>query len=406
MIAFHRPETDTNSIFAPWCTLPNVEYSMKSRLALPIIVLACPLLAHAQAPAQRPAPAVSPEIQDGGRVTFRLRAAKADEVLLRGQWLKQTLALKRGDSDLWAVTAEAVPAGVWEYSFHVDGLNVLDSLNPNFKPQRQPSKSILHIPGTPANPWDWQDVPHGSVHQHNYHSKALGRPRELWVYTPPGYEQSVTANPTQRWPLLVLQHGSGDNHQTWVVHGKAHWILDNLIHTKRAMPMIVAMLDGHPLGMVSRDTSSDRRRGATDAFRRELLEDAIPLVESLYRVEPGATHRAIAGLSMGGGQSLSVGLTNLDRFAWVGAFSAAVPSGDTSQAILADSAAVNAKLKLLWIACGQDDFLKSRNEEFIASLKDKGIRHQWRLTAGDHSWPVWREYLAEFAPLLFPDSAK
>jgi enterochelin esterase-like enzyme len=181
---------------------------------------------------------------------------------------------------------------------------------------------------------------------------------------------------------------------------------DNLIHAKRAQPMIVAMLDGHPLGMVSRDTTAQRRGAALDAFRRELLEDAIPLVESLYRVEPEASLRAIAGLSMGGGQSLGVGLTNLDRFAWVGAFSAAAPSGETIQSILADPAATNAKLKLLWIACGQDDFLKSRNEEFIASLKDKGIRHQWRLTAGDHSWPVWREYLAEFTPLLFQGSVK
>jgi enterochelin esterase family protein len=130
------------------------------------------------------------------------------------------------------------------------------------------------------------------------------------------------------------------------------------------------------------------------------------LVDATYRVEPDAAKRAIAGLSMGGGQSLSVGLTNLDRFAWVGAFSAAPPSAETSQAIFADPAATNKKLQLLWIGCGQDDFLKSRNEEFVASLKDKGIRHQWELTAGDHSWPVWRGYLAEFAPKLFRDAEK
>ena len=379
---------------------------MKLRLALFVVALLCPAAARAQAPGQRPAPVVSPEIGEGGKVTFRLRSAKAQEVSLRGQWLKQPLALTRGDSNVWSVTAEAVPAGVWEYSFDVDGLNVLDSQNPSFKPQRQPSKSILHIAGTPANPWDWQDVPHGSVHQHGYQSKALGRPRELWVYTPPGYELAIAANPAARFPLLVLQHGSGDNHQTWVAHGKAHWILDNQIHAKRAKPMIVTMLDGHPLGMTSRTAAPQQRGAAMDAFRRELFDDAIPLVELLYRVEANASQRAIAGLSMGGGQSLGVGLTNLDRFAWVGAFSAAPPSTETAQAILADPPGSNAKLKLLWIACGQDDFLKSRNEEFVASLKDKGIRHQWHLTAGDHSWPVWRGYLADLAPLLFQDSAK
>jgi enterochelin esterase family protein len=137
-----------------------------------------------------------------------------------------------------------------------------------------------------------------------------------------------------------------------------------------------------------------------------LFEDALPLVESLYRVEQDASQRAIAGLSMGGGQSLGVGLTNLDRFAWVGAFSAAPPSAETVQAVTADPAAANARLKLLWIACGQDDFLKSRNEELVAALKDKGVRHEWHLTAGDHSWPVWRGYLAELAPRLFQDSVK
>jgi enterochelin esterase family protein len=371
-----------------------------------IAVLSYSTITSAQNPPARPAPVLSPELMPDGSVTFRLRAAQAKEVALRGQWMARALPLARDDNGVWKVTTEVIPPGVWEYSFQVDGLNVLDSLNPTFKPQREPSKSILHIAAMPPNPWDWQDVPHGTVHQHGYNSKALGRPRELWVYTPPGYEQAITADPTARFPLLVLQHGSGDNHQTWVVHGKAHWILDNLIATKRAKPMIVVMIDGHPLGTVSRDSAGQRRGAAMDAFRGELFGDALPLVDSLYRVEPDAANRAIAGLSMGGGQSLSVGLTNLDRFAWVGAFSAAPPSAETGQAIIADPAGTNSRLKLLWIGCGKDDQLRSRNEEFVASLKDKGVRHEWQLTAGNHSWPVWRGYLAEFAPKLFRDTTK
>jgi enterochelin esterase family protein len=371
--------------------------------------LCCLLVAasYAENPAPRPAPVISPEKGENGSVTFRFRAPKeAKEVLLRGQWSREPIAMTPNDSGVWSVTVEAVPAGVWEYCFNVDVLNVLDSLNPVFKPQREPGKSIVHIPGTPANPWDRQDVPHGTVHQHNYESKALGRPRELWIYTPPGYEGAGGKAADKKFPLLVLQHGSGDNHQTWVVHGKAHWILDNLIAAKKAEPMIVVMLDGHPLGSVSRDSALQQRGAAMDAFRRELLEDAIPLVESLYRVESDPTKRAIAGLSMGGGQSLSVGLTNLDRFAWVGAFSAATPSDETTQVIFENAQTANAKLKLLWIACGENDFLKSRNEEFVAGLKDKGIKHEWHLTAGDHSWPVWRGYLSEFAPKLFKESGK
>ncbi len=353
--------------------------------------------------AQRTPPVVSPEIQTDGKVTFRLRAAQAKEANLRGQWSRQPLAMTLGENGVWSVTAEDVPAGVWEYSFQVDGLNVLDSLNPTLKPQREPSKSILHIPASPPNPWDWQDVPHGTVHQHAYDSKALSKRREIWVYTPPGYERAAHA---ADYPLLVLQHGSGDNHQTWVVHGKAHWILDNLVAAGKCKPMVVVMLDGHPLGSMSRDAAAQRRGAAMEAFRNELLDDALPLVESLYRVQRQPQQRAIAGLSMGGGQSLTVGLGNLDRFAWVGAFSAAPPSQEVAQGVLADPALTNSKLKLLWIGCGQDDFLKSRNEEFVAALKDKGIRHEWQLTAGDHSWPVWRRYLAEFAPKLFQESAK
>src|SRR3954447_13945011 len=341
--------------------------TMKALILQTAVLLLLPAVALAQN-AARPRPIVSPEVEAGDKVTFRLRAAQAKEVALRGQWSRQPTPLTQGEGGVWSVTVENVPAGVWEYSFSVDGLNVLDQVNPTFKPQREPSKSILHIAGTPPNPWDWQDVPHGTVHQHDYESKALGRPRQLWVYTPPGYEREAQANDAKKYPLLVLQHGSGDNHQTWVVHGKAHWILDNLIAAKKAKPMVVVMLDGHPLGS-SRDATTQRRGAAMEAFQRELFEDALPLVESLYRVESDAANRAIAGLSMGGGQSLSVGLNNLDRFAWIGAFSAAVPSADSPPAALADPAVAKQKLKLLWIGCGKDDFLKTRNEEFVALLK-------------------------------------
>lgn len=362
---------------------------MKTPLALIAFVLS-QLPTFAQAP-QRPAPVVSPEIE-GQRVTFRIRENRAEEVALRAQWSKELIQMTRDGNGVCAVTVEAVPPGVWEYNFMVDGRAVIDSLNPALKPQREPQKSIVHIPSTPPAAWDWQDVPHGTVHHHGYASKALGKPRDVSVYTPPGYELDAA----KKYPLLVLQHGSGDNQLTWVEHGKAHWIFDNLIAQKKAVPMVVLMLDGHPLGMGQRGGGN-----AMEAFQRELFEDAMPLVESLYRVEKDRTQRAIAGLSMGGGQSLTVGLGNLDRFAWVGAFSAATPAPEAAQKFLADPAEANAKLRLLWIAVGQDDFLRKRNEEYVAALKEKGVRHEWQLTEGDHSWPVWRRYLAEFAPLLF-----
>ena len=363
----------------------RIHFHPMKKLLLPVIALALIFTARAQDGSDITAA--------GTPVTLKLRAPQAKEVALRAQWTKDPVAMTRSDDGVWSVTLDAVPSGVWEYSFGVDGLNLMDPQNPAFKPQREPQKSILHIASAPPAPWDWQDVPHGTVHQHGYASKALGRPRELRVYTPPGYERDAGKS----FPLLVLQHGSGDNQRTWVEHGKAHWILDSLIAAGKARPMVVVMLDGHPLGMAQRGDET-KRAAAMDAFRRELFEDALPLVESLYRVEKDPAHRAIAGLSMGGGQSLSIGLGNPDRFVWVGAFSAAPPD-----AAVADAAA-NAKLRLLWIAVGKDDFLRKRNEEFVAALKEKGVRHEWQLTEGGHAWPVWRGYLAEFAPLIFTEA--
>ena len=289
-----------------------------------------------------------------------------------------------------------VPAGVWEYSFVVDGIQMIDPSNPSLKPMREPRCSVLHVVGTPPLPWDFQDVPHGTVHQHSYLSKALSRPRELWVYTPPGYERTGE----RKFPLLVLQHGSGDNQQTWVAYGHAHWILDNLIAAGKARPMIVVMLNGHPLTPAAmRDPNT--RSTAMPAFRQELFDDALPLVESTYRFERDAAHRGIVGLSMGGAQSLTVGLGNLDRFSWVGSFSGGLPDDAITQSILSAPAAAKAKLRLLWIACGRDDSLHTRNEEFVGRLKGAGVTHEWYLTPGAHTWPVWRGYLVDFLPRLF-----
>lgn len=345
--------------------------------------------------ADKAAPIVSPEINADQSITFRIRAPKSQSVALRGQWDSQQVAMKKDAEGIWCVTVSNVAAGVWTYSFHVDGLTIVDPANPAVNPQRNPSASILHIPGIPPNVWDFQDVPHGTVHQHTYLSKALGKQRTMWVYTPPGYETGAST----KFPLFVLQHGSGGRHESWVVHGKANWILDNLIAAGRALPMVVLMLDGHPLGQIPREMAGKRAESLT-AFQHELLLDALPLVESHYRVSTNREQRAIAGLSMGGWQALSTGLQNLDKFAWVGSFSGAVEENEI-KAALDDASGTNAKLKLLWIACGEKDFLLERNQQLISTLKARGVHHEWKLTEGDHSWPVWRNYLAELAPKLF-----
>jgi enterochelin esterase-like enzyme len=338
------------------------------------------------------------EIAPDGKVTFQVSAPEeAQKVVLLGQWTKDRLPLVMEKPKTWTLTLDAVPAGVWEYHFEIDGVSVIDSTNPLLKPQRKPSVSILHIPGTPLNPWDWRDVPHGTVHLHAYQSKALGRQRNMAVYTPPGYEQATD----RKYPMLVLQHGSGDQHDTWIAHGKAHWILDNLIADGKAVPMLIVMIDGHPHGQLSRESAESGRVAGLAAFESELFDDAIPLVEATYRVESAPEQRALAGLSMGGAQTLGVGLTHSDRFSWLGCFSGAMPAGDRISVATATPETLNKNLKLLWIACGDKDFLLEQNKTLIATLEEKGVHHEWHLTPGDHSWPIWRGYLSDFLPLLF-----
>jgi enterochelin esterase family protein len=343
-------------------------------------------------PAPRPPPLVSPEILPDGGVTFRFKAPKAGEVKVAGQFGPDT-ALTKDDNGVWSVTVPNVPPGVHEYHFSVDGLNVIDPQNSALKPQRWPGSSILHVPATPPAPWDWQDIPHGVVHVHSYLSKALGKPRRILIYTPPGADPGPL-------PVLYLVHGFSDNEATWSVHGKAPWIMDSLIATKKAVPMLVVMPDAHaiPPGAAGFD---DYGPANTDALCRELAQDIIPLVESSYKVNAKPEARAFAGLSMGGHHALTVALNHHDQFGWIGAFSSATPPAKTVAAGLDNAEATNRDLRLLWIACGKKDFLLKRNNEFTALLKEKGIRFEFLETEGDHSWPVWRRYLVDFAPRLF-----
>jgi enterochelin esterase-like enzyme len=341
--------------------------------------------------AERPAPLVSPELLPTGGVTFRFRAAKAEEVKVSGQFGADA-AMKRDARDIWSVTIPKVPAGVHEYRFVVDGLSVIDPQNSMVKPQRWPNTSILHVPANPPAPWDLRDIPHGTLHEHTYKSKELDKWRHLVVYTPPG------AN--GRLPVLYLSHGYSDNESSWSVHGKAQWIMDSLIVTKKAVPMIVVMMDAHaiPPGAAG---FGEYGPANSAALCRELFTDIVPLIETNYKVTTKPKSRAFAGLSMGGHHALTVALNHHEQINWIGAFSSAPPPTNSITAGLNNPDAVNRDLKLFWIACGEKDFLFKGNGTFNALLKEKGIRHDYVVTEGDHSWPVWRRYLVDFAPKLF-----
>lgn len=358
-------------------------------LLLFVLVLSC--TAGAQ---ERPAPIVSPQVHADRTVTFRLRAPNAREVKVGGEW-GDGAAVVKDESGVWSATVGPLAPDLYGYSFNIDGVTMIDPANTWVKPMRSATTSVLDVPGqkpTPCEPLP--GVARGTVHLHDYQSKALGRARRLRVYTPAIYE---TQNKT-RFPTLYLLHGSGDNEATWTEFGRAHVILDNLIAAGKAQPMILVMTDGHAL-----TSNVPNSRGQnTLAFERDLLQDVMPLVEARYRIRADRNHRAIIGLSMGGNQALIIGLNHRDLFAWVGGMSSSIrePEASLSKYFEAPN---NPKtpLRLLWIAIGKDDFLLKENQHFTALLTGKKVRHEYYETQGNHSWPVWRRYLTALAPRLF-----
>jgi len=340
-------------------------------------------------------PVVSPEVKADRTVTFRLRAPKAAEVLLNGEWKGGgKLPMTKDDQGLWSLTVGPLEPDLYGYSYAVDGMTLTDPSNPVLKPMRSPRTSVVDVPGDPPRLHEYQEVPHGTVRLHEYASKALGRRRPLRVYTPPGYDR----DPAARYPVLYLFHGSGDTEATWTSFGHAHLIADNLLAQGKARAMILVMTDGHAV------VGPEARARNVEMFGRDLLEDVLPFVEANYRTRADRESRAIVGLSMGGGQSLTVGLNHLELFAWVGGFSAAINNPEVTVAsALADPAATNSKLKLLWIACGKDDGLVKNAQALSEVLTRREIRHELRITDGNHSWPVWRGYLGDFLPRLFAE---
>ena len=340
------------------------------------------------------------EVHPDRTVTFHFTAPNAKEVSVSGDFGKPAPMTQEADGK-WSVTVGPLDPNLYSYKVNVDGKSVLDPFNNRFKPERAGSSNVIDVPDRSPSVWDRQlGVAHGIVHLHDYDSKALGTTRRMRVYTPPSYDTDKDS----RFPTLYLFHGSGDNEATWTEFGKAHLILDNLIAAGKAKPMIIVMLDGHTMPPVPRDApgAAEARNKNLGDFERDLLGDAVPFAESHYRLKADRDNRAIIGLSMGGNQSLIIGLNHLDLFAWVGGMSSAVREPDTQLApFFKEAASANEKLKLLWFGVGKDDFLFQDNQKLHTLLDDKHIKHTYVESAGGHAWPVWRRYLAQFAPLVF-----
>ncbi|MHC4369971.1 MAG: alpha/beta hydrolase-fold protein [Planctomycetota bacterium] len=354
---------------------------------LSLLVLAFPI---SRLRAQRRQTVISPEVHDDRRVTFRLRAPKAGQVGVKAGFVEGLQPMTKDKSGVWSVTLGPAEPGIYVYSLVVDGLEIVDPSNSWLKVWLRTAKNLVEIPGDEPLFSEEQKVPHGTIHRHRYGSKSLGVTRGLYVYTPPGYETRRRA----KYPVLYLFHGFGDDESAWTLVGRANVIADNLIAQKKARPLIIVMPYGHTPSAPP-EMSSIGRYGA---FEKDLTEDVIGYVEKNYRTNKD---RAIAGLSMGGGQSLTVGLGNLETFGWVGAFSSAVPRGEKFEKLLAEPRSINDKLNLLWIGCGRKDFLFEANQKFLGRLKADGVEHVAHITEGAHEWRLWRLYLNEFVPLLF-----
>jgi len=403
-------------------------------------LVAAPLSAQ-QAPtptpataAARPAPIRSPEIHPDHTVTFRLRAPNATTGTLNGNWEgAANLPMTKDVTGVWSTTVGPLGEQLFGYWFLVDGVKALDPSNSETQRDGARYDNLLMISGPGSADWDFKDVPHGTVQAIWYPSPTLKMSqRRMMVYTPPGYMTSTT-----KYPVLYLLHGGGGDEDAWLTMGRANIILDNLIASGRAKPMIVVMPNGNATQWVSQgfgygptparqsvvaplppaQAAAGNARGAAPAgapargrggqpqpyagsYPESLVKDVIPFVEKTFRVTADKDHRAIAGLSMGGGHTLQATLNNPGVFGYIGVFSSGPRQID--DAYMKQLSAVKAGgVKFYWLGAGTTDMAREGTVTLANAVKTLGFETSYREIPGGHYWFLWRDFLAQFGPVLF-----
>ena len=340
------------------------------------------------------------EVHADRTVTFKLRAPEATDVKVSGDFTQTAQGMTKGSDGTLSVTVGPLRPALYNYAFTVNGVRVVDPANPMLgAADRGTGSSLFEVKGDKLAPWDIQALPHGTVHINYYVSKKFEAPRMVYIYTPPGYETS-----TSKYPALYLMHGAGGEESSWFAEGRANLILDDTIAEGKTKPMIVVMPYGRPSpsAMFGPNVPPPQTPGVV--FPNDVVEDVIPFAEKMYRISARADDRAIAGLSMGGNQTLEIGLTHLDTFHYIGAFSPVVFNQSVEQdfkELLADPPASNKKIKLFYIYCGKTDTLFQSIQSFSKLLDERHINHQFIQTEEWHVWRNWRDYLFDFAPRLF-----
>jgi enterochelin esterase family protein len=371
------------------------------------LVLLVSYQAVAQMPQRQPTPndtLKSPRILADKRVVISLYAPKATEVVVSGDFQKQykPLSLTKNDQGVWSVVIDPLKPDYYTYTLTVDGVRTMDPKNPIIKQGISSLENVMTVPGPETAFEDNTTVPHGEVREVWYQSKSLGMMRRMHVYTPPGYEKGAT-----KYPVFYLLHGAGDDDSGWNSIGRAGFILDNLLAANKAKPMIVVMPNGSmPMNLTPGSNMNQAMSDMRTRFSNELLNDVMPTVEKTYRTLTNRENRAIAGLSMGGFQTLDVTLSHPELFNYVGVFSSGffgntIDEADTKYAKALQDPSFNKSKKVFWIEIGKDDFVMDANKKTIALLDKHKIKYQYKETDGGHTWVNWRQYLHEYAPLLF-----
>jgi enterochelin esterase-like enzyme len=353
---------------------------------------------HIIAQPQRMQPVISPKVNSDRTVTFNFRAPNANLVEINTQFTKGNQPLKRDSSGIWSITLGPAEPNIYPYNFIVDGVSVADPGNVDIFPNERFKSSLVDIPGETPAIYSAQDVPHGEITYCYYKSGTFNSIRPLVVYTPPGYNKNKN-----KYPVFYLISGTTDTEETWFKVGKVNFILDNLIAQKKALPMIVVMPYGNTLSGTP-DPSTLKAADMYKVFNDDLTGSIIPYVEANFRAIQDREKRAIAGFSRGGGQSLFAGFTNIDKFAWIGSYSAFLTREVFEKyfaTICANPEDANKKLKLLWLGVGNEDFLYKQASTFIDLLKEKKIEQKNLITSGGHTWMNARLYLTETLQLYF-----
>lgn len=359
-------------------------------------------------------PVISPEVKYDNKVTFRLYAPEAKTVKLSGNWMAgwgTAVDMMRNDTGLYELTIDTLPSELYTYTFVINGVRTIDPGNTFVIRDGNRTESAFMIPGATASLYAVNDVPHGSLQKVWYPSSTLGLTRLMYVYTPAGYNES-----TDKLPVFYLLHGGGGDEDAWTTLGRAPQILDNLIASGKAKPMVVVMTNGNPsdaaapyAGPVKKDKGSGNPASmGSGKFEESLVKDVIPFIEKNYRVLTDKDNRAVAGLSMGGIQTMTLSNTAPELFSYYGVMSmglvdmARFGGKDDKESKIANLEKLKKSgVKLYWIACGKDDFLYKSAEELRKFLDENKFPYVYRESEGGHTWTNWRIYLSELAPQLF-----